>query len=87
MVVCISLRVSGSTGLPCPSSRGTASTVIASATQSWITKPTGDSSAEATNHASFEAIATIASVCAISPYMISRLAAITEAPSHTSQAL
>ena len=87
MVVCISLRVSGSTGLPCASSLGTASTVIASATQSWITKPTGDSSAEAMNQTSFDAMATIASVCTISPYMISRLAAITEAPSQTSHAL
>ena len=37
MVVCISLRVAGSTGWPFASTRGTASTVMASATTSWMT--------------------------------------------------
>ena len=36
IVVCMALRVCSSYGLPFSSTRGTASTVIASATESWI---------------------------------------------------
>ncbi len=36
MVVCIALRAGASYGRPFSSTRGTASTVIASATTSWI---------------------------------------------------
>ena len=37
IVVCISRRISGAIGWPASSTRGTASTVIASATTSWST--------------------------------------------------
>ena len=59
MVVCMRRSSSSGVGRPLSSWRGTASTVMASATTSWNTNPTGEISADRTYQISGGRIAAI----------------------------
>ncbi len=84
MVVCMARRSSAGISRPSASRRGTASTVIASATTSWIMKPTGESRTASTNQLVTGMTAFIAAGSASRPIMMPMLAAISPAPRNTS---
>ena len=83
MVVCMSLRAAGSMGSPAASTRGTASTVMASATTSCSTYPIGASSTLATYQASTGMNASRAARSVSKPSMMDRLAVMSPAPTNT----
>ena len=80
MVTCMRCRSFSGIGAPFSSCRGTASTVMASATTSWNTKPMGEISEETMYQMSGGRRPAIHSLCPVSPTMINRPAAISSAP-------